>query len=35
VSSRIDVWDEGDVPWLSAGKPDKRAICEQLAAPAR
>ena len=30
VPTRIDVWDEGDVPWLGSGKPDKRAIRERL-----
>jgi acyl-CoA synthetase (AMP-forming)/AMP-acid ligase II len=32
VPSRIDVWDEDDVPWLGSGKPDKRAIRERLEA---
>jgi acyl-CoA synthetase (AMP-forming)/AMP-acid ligase II len=32
VPTRIDVWDEGDVPWLGSGKPDKRAIRERLEA---
>jgi acyl-CoA synthetase (AMP-forming)/AMP-acid ligase II len=30
VPTRIDVWDEDDVPWLGSGKPDKRAIRERL-----
>jgi len=32
VPTRIDVWDEADVPWLGSGKPDKRAIRERLEA---
>jgi acyl-CoA synthetase (AMP-forming)/AMP-acid ligase II len=35
VPTRIDVWDETDVPWLGSGKPDKRAIRERLEAPDR
>jgi acyl-CoA synthetase (AMP-forming)/AMP-acid ligase II len=35
VPTRIDVWDEADVPWLGSGKPDKRAIRERLEAPGR
>jgi acyl-CoA synthetase (AMP-forming)/AMP-acid ligase II len=35
VPTRIDVWDEADVPWLGSGKPDKRAIRERLEAPER
>jgi acyl-CoA synthetase (AMP-forming)/AMP-acid ligase II len=35
VPTRIDVWDEGDVPWLGSGKPDKRAIRERLEASGR
>jgi acyl-CoA synthetase (AMP-forming)/AMP-acid ligase II len=34
VPTRIDVWEEADVPWLGSGKPDKRAIRERLEAPA-
>jgi acyl-CoA synthetase (AMP-forming)/AMP-acid ligase II len=30
VPTRIDVWDEPEVPWLGSGKPDKRAIRERL-----
>ncbi len=33
VPTRIDVWDEADVPWLGSGKPDKRAIRERLEQP--
>ena len=32
VPTRIDVWDEADVPWLGSGKPDKRAIRDRLEA---
>jgi acyl-CoA synthetase (AMP-forming)/AMP-acid ligase II len=35
VPTRIDVWDEADVPWLGSGKPDKRAIGERLTEPGR
>jgi acyl-CoA synthetase (AMP-forming)/AMP-acid ligase II len=35
VPTRIDVWDEDDVPWLGSGKPDKRAIRERLEEPGR
>jgi len=35
VPTRIDVWDEADVPWLGSGKPDKRAIRERLEEPGR
>ncbi|HEY3673947.1 MAG TPA: class I adenylate-forming enzyme family protein [Acidimicrobiia bacterium] len=35
VPTRIDVWDESDVPWLGSGKPDKRAIRERLEEPGR
>ena len=35
VPTRIDVWDETDVPWLGSGKPDKRAIRERLEEPGR
>jgi acyl-CoA synthetase (AMP-forming)/AMP-acid ligase II len=35
VPTRIDVWDEADVPWLGSGKPDKRAIRDRLAEPGR
>jgi acyl-CoA synthetase (AMP-forming)/AMP-acid ligase II len=31
VPTRIELWDEGDVPWLGSGKPDKLAIKERLA----
>jgi acyl-CoA synthetase (AMP-forming)/AMP-acid ligase II len=30
VPSRIEVWDEADVPWLGSGKPDKLAIRRRL-----
>jgi acyl-CoA synthetase (AMP-forming)/AMP-acid ligase II len=30
VPTRIEVWDEADVPWLGSGKPDKRAIRARL-----
>ena len=35
VPTRIDVWNEDDVPWLGSGKPDKRAIRERLEEPDR
>jgi acyl-CoA synthetase (AMP-forming)/AMP-acid ligase II len=30
VPTRIEIWDEGDVPWLGSGKPDKLAIRRRL-----
>jgi acyl-CoA synthetase (AMP-forming)/AMP-acid ligase II len=30
VPTRVEVWDEGDVPWLGSGKPDKLAIRRRL-----
>jgi hypothetical protein len=35
VPTRIDVWEEGDVPCSGSGKPDKRAIRERLEEPGR
>jgi hypothetical protein len=35
VPTRIEVWDEADVPWLGSGKPDKRAIRDRLEEPGR
>jgi len=32
VPTRIEVWDEADVPWLGSSKPDKRAIRDRLEA---
>jgi acyl-CoA synthetase (AMP-forming)/AMP-acid ligase II len=30
VPTRVEVWDEADVPWLGSGKPDKLAIRRRL-----
>ncbi len=30
VPTRIEIWDEADVPWLGSGKPDKIAIRNRL-----
>jgi acyl-CoA synthetase (AMP-forming)/AMP-acid ligase II len=30
VPTRVEVWDEPDVPWLGSGKPDKLAIRQRL-----
>jgi acyl-CoA synthetase (AMP-forming)/AMP-acid ligase II len=30
VPTRIEIWDEADVPWLGSGKPDKVAIKTRL-----
>ena len=30
VPTRIEMWDEADVPWLGSGKPDKLAIRRRL-----
>jgi acyl-CoA synthetase (AMP-forming)/AMP-acid ligase II len=30
VPTRIEIWDEADVPWLGSGKPDKLAIKSRL-----
>ena len=32
VPTRIEIWDEADVPWLGSGKPDKLAIRARLEA---
>jgi acyl-CoA synthetase (AMP-forming)/AMP-acid ligase II len=32
VPTRIEVWDEAEVPWLGSGKPDKLAIRKRLEA---
>jgi acyl-CoA synthetase (AMP-forming)/AMP-acid ligase II len=34
VPTRVEVWDEDDVPWLGSGKPDKLTIRARLAEPA-
>jgi acyl-CoA synthetase (AMP-forming)/AMP-acid ligase II len=31
VPTRIEIWDEADVPWLGSGKPDKLQIKARLA----
>jgi acyl-CoA synthetase (AMP-forming)/AMP-acid ligase II len=30
VPTRVEIWDEDDVPWLGSGKPDKLAITARL-----
>jgi len=30
VPTRVEVWDEADVPWLGSGKPDRLAIRRRL-----
>jgi hypothetical protein len=30
VPTRIEIWEEREVPWLGSGKPDKLAIRARL-----